>query len=280
MISFNTKDPFIADKMKRVVFLDIETALIDARIFRPGLQTINYNQLSGYTKLLTAAWGTMWDLYTKKQAGVRAVGNHMSQEFQKNPLDDTYVLRRLWKILDDADVIVAHNAAFDRGWILGRFLQLGWPMPSKFSTVCTLRGLSKYNFTSKKLDALSDQLVGSRKIETTFQLWNECSNGSRAAFKKMMDYNKGDVFDTLFKVYLATAQYYPDYCVDFADYSSGLPHCKVTGEPLDVLDELYLNRKNGCEYQLYRNSVLGITYRDRYNITATKANQGFIIHHT
>jgi hypothetical protein len=265
--------------MKRVYFLDIETALINARVFRTGLQTVNFNQLDGYTRLLTAAWGTMWDLYMKGEEGVRGVSNHTSAEFKKDPLDDTYVLQRLWKVLDHADVIVAHNAAFDRGWIMGRFLQLGWPLPSKFSTVCTLKGLRKYNFTSKKLDALSQQLVGTCKLDTNFDLWVRCSKGERSAFKEMLEYNKGDVYDTLFKVYLATAQYYPDYCVDFADYSDPTPQCKVTGEPLTIIPTTYHNRKTGCEYYLYENKDLGITYRDRYNIYANKANQGFLVHH-
>ena len=76
MITLNTNDDFIRSKMKRVYFLDIETALINARVFRTGLQTVSFNQLDGYTRLLTAAWGTMWDLYTKGEEGVKGVSNH------------------------------------------------------------------------------------------------------------------------------------------------------------------------------------------------------------
>lgn len=280
MITLNLEDEFIVEKMKNVYFLDIETSLINARIFRPGIQTVTAEQTNSYTKLLTASWGSMYDLYTKKEKGVIGVGNHFdAKTFAKDPLDDTLVLRGLWEVLDKADVIVAHNVSFDAGWAFGRFLQLGWPLPSKFSTVCTYTALHKYTFTSKKLDQLSKQLIGTSKLKTNFDLWNRCSDGDLEAFEEMLQYNKGDVYDTMFQVYLRTCQYFPDYAVDMCDYGMEMPLCKVTGEPLEPLDQAWMNRANGCEYQLYRNDTLGITYRDRYNLNSSKSGLGLIRHH-
>lgn len=280
MIGFNLEDSYIVSKMKKAVFLDIETSLLDARVYRTGTQTIVANQLSNTTRLLTAAWGNMYDLYTQKEKGVWAVGNHLDpKKFAKNPLDDTVVLEHLWDVLDEADVVIAHNARFDYGWIMGRFVQLGWPLPSKFSTICTYRALSRYNFTSKKLDQLARQLVNAQKLNTNFDLWVRCSQGEFKAFEEMLEYNIGDVFETLFKVYLRTCQYYPDYCVDMVDYSMEQPQCKVTGELLVPLDAVWLDRRNNCEYQLYKNETLNIVYRDRYNVNSRKSGIGLIKHH-
>ena len=279
MITLNLQDEHVVEKMKATVFIDVETSLIDARIFRPGHQYIPADQSLSTTRLLTAAWGSMYDLYTKKEKGVRSISNHhFPKDFKADPLNDENVLAELWDVLDKAQVAVAHNATFDKGWITSRFLQLGWPLPSKTSWVCTLRGLGRYNFTSKKLNELSQLLVGTKKIPTTFDLWNRCSSGEVSAFKEMLRYNEGDIFDTLFKVYMTTCPYYPDYCVDMADYECEVPQCKVTGELLEELEELHVDRRNGCEYATYI-SPLGIRYKDRYNTNSNKAGKGYVVHY-
>lgn len=277
-LKFDTKNDHIRAVMQDTFLIDIETSLINSRVFRPGTQFVGANQTSSTTKLLTVAGGTLFDLYTKGEDGMFGFGNHMSPNFKDNPLDDTYVLRRLWDILDKARCIVAHSASFDVGWINGRFLELGWPLPSKYSVVCTLRGLTKYNLTSKKLDQLSKTILGTRKLPTTFELWDRCSDGEVAAFEEMMEYNYGDIANTLFKLYMRTAQYYPDFCVDMADYTNDIPQCKVSGEDLVELDQLYTDRKTGCKYRVFFNETLGIYYRDRYQHTSKKAGKGFVRH--
>jgi hypothetical protein len=270
---FNLKDKFVKNKMQSIQFLDIETSLVDARVFRTGTQFIGAHQMSNHTKILTAAGGTMYDLYTKGEKGVWAFSNHMDKKrFKKDPLDDTFVLERLWDICDKADVIVAHNAQ------LGRFLQKGWKLPTKFSVVCTYKGLHNYAFTSKKLDSLSKQLIGERKISTDWSLWDRCSNGEVAAFEEMLEYNKGDITPTLFDVYMRTCAYYPDYCVDLSNYDSDKIQCKVDGKEVQKAG-LWLNRKNGMMYTIYENPRLGITYRNRYNTESKKADLGLIRQH-
>ena len=270
-------DPFIKKKAQSVQFLDIETSLINARVYSPGQQFVAAHQTSSYTTLLSVAGGTMYDLMTKGEKGVWSFANHHDKKaFAKDPLDDTFVLRRIWDICDKAEVIIAHNAKFDESWILGRFLQKGWPLPSKFSVVCSYQGLSQFAFASKKLDQLSKQLNNTKKISTSFSLWDRCSNGDIKAFKQMEKYNRGDIYDTLFKVYTRTCMYYPDYAVDFSDPTSEIPQCKVDGSELEWLDDYYISRSNGCEYQLYYNPVYNITYRDRFNVDSTKAYKGFI----
>ena len=276
---FNLSNDYIVKKLQSVQVIDIETSLVDARVYRPGAQFVGAHQLNNFTSLLTVAGGTLYDLYTKGAEGVWSFGNHMDlKAFKKNPLDDTFVLRRIWDVLDKADVIIAHNANFDKSWILGRFLQLGWKLPSKFSVVCSYKGLSRYNFTSKKLDFLSKQLLGTRKIATDFSLWDRCSNGELAAFEEMMEYNIGDIHDTLYQVYLKTCSYYPDYAVDLVDYSAMTPMCKVDGGKLESAGH-WVNRLNGLEYKLFTNKRLGITYRDRYNSRSKKSGCGYIRHH-
>jgi len=263
------------ERLKKVIFLDIETSLITARVFRTGKQNINASQFVSQGRILTVAYGTMYDLYTKGEAGVVGVSNHHFPTFKKDPLDDTELLKKIWQVLDETDVLVAHNSKFDVSWLLGRFAQMGWPEPSPFSIVCTYQSLYNLRFDSKKLQELSKTLIGTEKISTDFNLWMRCSLGDKKAFEEMLAYNIGDIYETLYKVYMRTCQYYPDRCVDLSNPYSTDIQCKVTGEQL-VVNGHYHKRNIGLKYRRYLNETYGIHYVDRYNVNSGKAFIGLI----
>ena len=274
----NVKRKHVQNVMKKTVFLDIETSLLELYSFRLGMQrpTIDNLKKGSQTKLLTAAWGTWHDLYKQGKKGVVSVSNHhRKQAFRRDPLDDTYVLRKLWDVLDSADVIVAHNASFDRGWIEGRFMDLGWKQPSKYYVYCTFRALHGLNGNSKKLDYLSQKLIGTKKVaHEGLQLWIDCQNGCEKAFVKMEKYNIGDIFATLYKVFMRTALYVNrTKCIDLA--GDGI-FCSVTGDEMYEMDEPHKNRNTGLLYTRYENPKYNLIYRDRYNIRSKKAGMGFI----
>ena len=273
----NLSRPYVQKMMRETYFIDIETSLIEMYGFRLGMQRPNIESLVGksQTKLLTAAWGSWWDLHHEGSEGVVSVSNHHRKTaFKKDPLDDTYVLRKLWKVLDDATVIVAHNASFDAGWIEGRFMDLGWKRPSKYYVYCTFRTLQGLNGVSKKLDYLSQKLIGTEKVKHEgLPLWVGCSEGDIESFEKMEEYNIGDIYDTLYKVYMRTALYVDRRkCVDLG--GDGL-YCTVTGDELTHLEEPYRNRKTGLLYHVYRNDKYNLEYRDRYNTRSKRAGLGF-----
>ena len=241
------------------------------------MQRINVEDIveGDQTKLLTAAWGRWDKLYNEGESAVVSVGNyHRKRTFKKDPLDDTYVLRQLWKVLDDATVIVAHNASFDKGWIEGRFLDLGWKLPSKYYVYCTFRSLHGLNGVSKKLNYLSQKLIGTKKVSHEGkELWIKCSEGCLESHKKMEEYNIGDIYNTLYKVFMRTALYVPHKCIDLSGEGK---YCQVTGDELVKLDKPYKNRKTGLLYHCYHNPKYNFTYRDRYNVRSKKADMGYI----
>lgn len=274
----NVEREHVQNVMKKTVFLDIETSLLETYTFRTGTQFVGIDSVKegSQTKLLTAAWGTWWNLFNGSEEDVVSVSNHHRKgAFKKDPLDDTYVLRKLWKVLDDADIIVAHNAAFDRGWIEGRFMDLGWKQPSKYYVYCTFRTLHGLNGISKKLDYLSQKLIGTEKVKHEgVNLWIRCANGEVEAFEEMESYNIGDIYNTLYKVFMRTALYVDRRkCIDLA--GAGI-FCSLTGDPLEKLEEPYKNRNTGLLYNVYRNDKYNLEYRDRYNVRSKKAGAGFI----
>ena len=90
----------------------------------------------------------------------------------------------------------------------------------------------------------------------------------------MEAYNIGDIYETLYKVFMRTAPYVPRVkCIDLA--GEGL-FCNLTGDKLKKLDAPYKNRSTGLLYDRYENKTYGFIYRDRYNIRSKKSGQGYI----
>lgn len=120
----------------------------------------------------------------------------------KKPCDKE-ILKKLWNLLDEADVVIAHNGfKFDRRKANARFLIHGMTPPSPYKMIDTLRvARSNFMFTSNKLGDLGNYLGVGSKVDTGgFDLWIDCMAGKKRAWDKMVRYCKNDVI-LLEKVY-------------------------------------------------------------------------------
>lgn len=125
-------------------------------------------------------------------------------EYQKNPMDDKELMRKLWDLVDEADIIVAHNGdSFDIKKMNSRFIINGLTPPSPYRTIDTRKISKKYfGFNSNKLDDLGKTLgLGAKLTTGGFKLWKDCMEGKSEAWKKMKAYNKQDVL-LLEQIYL------------------------------------------------------------------------------
>jgi len=117
--------------------------------------------------------------------------------------DDAHLVADLHKLLDAADIVVAHNGDdFDLRVCRARFIFHGMLPPAPYKTVDTKKVAKRVaRFNSNRLDDLGFQLIGDRKIKTDFDLWKGCIDGEKTAWNKMVRYNKKDVV-LLEKLYL------------------------------------------------------------------------------
>ena len=123
--------------------------------------------------------------------------------YPRHKHNDKHLVHDLWKMLDSADIIIAHNGdAFDIKKINSRLAVHGFRPPSPFKTVDTLKVAKRhFAFTSNRLDSLGESLGLGRKVKTGgFELWESCMKGSPSAWAKMKRYNAKDV-TLLIKVY-------------------------------------------------------------------------------
>jgi hypothetical protein len=138
------------------------------------------------------------------QKKVFAYGLPDFKDYVPGKIDDTLLVVELWKLFDEADVIVAHNGdQFDVKKANSLFVRYGLNPPRPYVTIDTKKVAKRYfRFDSNKLDDLGQELGLGRKIQTGgFDLWQGCMAGDSRAWKKMIAYNKQDVV-LLEKVYL------------------------------------------------------------------------------
>lgn len=111
-------------------------------------------------------------------------------------LDDKNVVIELWKLFNEADVIIAHNGnSFDQKKSQARMIAHKLPPPAPYKQLDTKIIAKRVGaFTSNKLDDLGALIGGGHKEETGgFKLWEQCMEGDRKAQRKMEKYNRMDV---------------------------------------------------------------------------------------
>jgi len=248
----------------KILFFDIETAPNIAYIW--GLWTETRSMKMVEQSWYTLCWCAKW--LDKKEVYTSALPDHKG--YKKDPENDKKVMMELWYLLDEADVVVAHNAIkFDIRKVNARFIINGILPPSPYKVVDTLRVARRYfAFTSNRLDDLGQFLKVGKKLQTGgFELWRECLRGNVKAWTKMVRYCKTDV-TLLEKIYKKLRPYMSTH-PNMAVYDdSPIPTCpKCNSEK--IVKEGYAYTNAG-KYQQYSCKACGGWSRGKRNLLENK----------
>jgi len=126
------------------------------------------------------------------------------EQFKEDHTNDRLLIEAMWKVLDECDIFVAHNARFDVGWFNQRCLYWGMNPPSPYKVIDTLRELKQIcALPSNSLAASANYFeLPNRKLDNAgWSLWQRCMQGEPEAFDEMETYNIGDI-TTLEDLYL------------------------------------------------------------------------------
>lgn len=174
----------------KVLIFDIETAPILGYVWGLWENNLALNQVKSDWHVLS--WSAKW-LGEKKVM-------YMDQRGAKNIEDDRVILQGIWGLLDMADIVITQNGkSFDVKKLNARFIMHGFPPPSSYRHIDTMRLAKKhFGFTSNKLEYLTGKLCTRyKKLKHSefggFELWSECLKGNQKAWKTMEKYNKYDV---------------------------------------------------------------------------------------
>lgn len=147
---------------------------------------------------------------------------YMDQRDKKDMSDDREMCEAVWKLLDEADIVVGQNSkSFDIKKLHARFAIHEMSAPSSYKhqdTLCMAR--KHFGFTSNKLEYLTSQLnTKYKKLDhgafPGVSLWTQCLAGNNAAWKEMKIYNIHDVLSTE-ELYTILRKW--DNTIDFSVY--------------------------------------------------------------
>jgi hypothetical protein len=189
----------------KIVLLDIETAPNLSYTWGKWDQNVIAFEREWY--MLTYAWKYLDDPH------VTVKGLIDYPEYDDDPENDGPLIRDLWHVYDDADIVIAHNGdAFDIKKSNARFVVHNLPPPSGFKTVDTLKAAKKtFKFESNKLDDLGQHLELGQKLQHGgFGTWLGCMRKDPESWALMKEYNVQDVL-LLEKVYTKLKPWMPNH---------------------------------------------------------------------
>lgn len=182
--------------MKRTLFFDLESTPLAVHTW--GMYEQDALDIIEQSYLLTIAYKWLDEKETK------TISLPDFPRFKRNKHDDKDLVIAVWKLFDEADIIIGHHAkAFDIKKMNAQFIKYELDPPSRYKVIDTRQIAKRVGlFPTNKLDHLGEFMGEGRKKDTGgYDLWTRCMNGDLKAFKQMASYNKQDVV-LLEKIYL------------------------------------------------------------------------------
>jgi DNA polymerase elongation subunit (family B) len=254
----------------KILILDIETAPIMAYVWGIWNVNVGMNQIKSDWFCLT--WAAKW-LFEDKVYSAKLT----SREAKKQ--DDRRIIRGVWELLNEADIVIAHNGEkFDLPKLNQRFVihKLNPPLP--YQSIDTLKHIRRqFGFTSNRLDYVNKLLNLPRKTENEgFPLWEKCYAGDEKALKTMEDYNIGDV-RILEETYLRIRAWIkPHPSVSLFILDEEQCHCPSCGsKDLKVIGKTYNTTVN--RYEMFQCKNCGSTGRKRISSTTLKQRRKILM---
>lgn len=244
----------------KVLVVDIETSPIISYTWGLWDQNVALNQVKTDWNVLSVAAKWLGESASKVM--------YKDQRNVKNVHDDTELLKWIWKLLDECDIVLTQNGnAFDVKKLNARFVLAGMQPPSSYRKIDTLVIAKKYfAFTSNKLEYMSNKLCTKyKKLKTKqfqgFDLWKECLAGNKKAWQEMELYNKHDVL-ALEELYTKLQAW--DTTVNFDVYDDNcVTTCKCGSTSFIKKGFFYTNTG---KFQRHRCTECGAETRSKQNL--------------
>lgn len=244
----------------KVLVFDIETAPIVAHVWQLWDNNVALNQIVSDWFILS--WSAKW--LHDPASKVMYADNRKS----KNIENDANLLGDIWKLLDEADVVITQNGIkFDRKKLNARFILNGMNRPSSFKHIDTkILAQKHFAFTSNKLEYLTDKLCTKYKKQKHkkfpgHEMWAECLKGNQEAFKEMESYNKYDVL-SLEELYQKLIPW--DSSINFNLYHDNTENVCKCGSKKFAKNGFYYTASG--KFQRLKCSSCGAEVRERKNL--------------
>lgn len=258
----------------KTLFLDLEVSASIVAAFSMFKHFSTPDHIIQFPYILTYAANWLHEGADK----IECQGLDDFDSFSDDVTNDYELVIRLWKLLDEADLVVIQNSSFDSGWFTQRCAYHGIPEPSPYRVVCTLKGMKKaMSLPSNSLGYSTKyfNLPHNKLHHEGISLWIRCMEGDTTAFASMKEYNIGDI-PTLRELYLKIRAYIPNHpnvALYFGDKE--VMRCPVCGSvDLKLLDTSAFT--NLSEFSAYRCGDCGSVNRDGISKTTSAQRKNFL----
>jgi len=244
----------------KILLFDIETAPMLGYVWSLWENNVALNQL--YSDWYVLSWSAKWlgDPEDKVM--------YMDQRNEKNIENDKKILKGIWKLLNEADIVIGQNSkTFDHKKLNARFILNGIKPPSSYRHIDTkILAKRHFSFTSNKLEYMTDKLCTKfKKLKhakfSGFSLWRECLKGNIEAWKEMEEYNKYDVL-SLEELYYKLIPW--DNSINFNVYSNSVETICTCGNK--KFKENGFAYTNSGKFQKYTCTNCGSELRSKINL--------------
>lgn len=237
----------------RVLVYDIETSPMVGYFWTKYPNEINEDFIIQDWKLLT---------FSAKWLFEDEIISHRLTKKELAVMDDKRLTQELWKMLDSADIVIAHNGkGFDNKKANSKFLEHDLVPPSPYETIDTLlHARRQFKECSNRLDWLGKKFGAGGKIPAT-GLWTKVMANDFQALKDMDLYCQNDVLK-LEAVYLkmrAFIQPHPNMGLHITHDIKACPTCGSGN--LELLPKTYNTTMN--TYEAFRCSDCGALSRNK-----------------
>lgn len=239
----------------KILTLDIETSPAIAYVWRTFKETISNNQILEPTRIITFA--AKW--FGDKKVIVGAEWNDGGHEG---------MIKDLWNLLDEADIIVTYNGkSFDIPHCNREFALIGLTPPTPFAHVDLYHTVrSKFKFMSGKLGWVVQVLeLGGKMAHEGFDLWKSVLDGDEKARKRMEKYNAQDVriTESLYSELLPWITSHPNMAL-LSEDDHACPACACKD-----LQRRGIQRTMSSSFQRYRCNACGAYSRAKKSVQTT-----------
>jgi hypothetical protein len=210
----------MSHRSPRIAFVDLETAPTRGWVWQNWDADLIRTDKDWYILSFAVKWSD------EKKIRTYALPDYPG--YKKNKECDRALVKELHRVFDEADIIVAHNIAFDVKKANARFAIHNLKPPSPYKTICTLKiARAQFKFGSNKLTDLGTYLgIGGKLPHTGAHLWFSAMSGDELAWDTMRRYNARDV-ELLFKVFERIKPFAPNLPnLNIYTGADGCPTCQ------------------------------------------------------
>lgn len=175
-----------AVKAPKILIFDVETLPLIVPVWQVYDVNVGMNHIIKDWCILS--WSAQW-------VGDDRIMNSILTPSEAKDRDDRRVVLEIWRLLEEADVVVAHNGKrFDIKKLNTRFWYHKLGKPTSYKVIDTLTAArAVFGLTFNKQDFIARFLGLQEKLDTNMQLWLDCDAGNREALLYMQEYNDQDV---------------------------------------------------------------------------------------